>query len=457
MDTSFTSGSERSGPQPDAFAMDLNDAWFVPGDTVCFYFHAVSIGGAETYWSPLTGSELDEAEVRENPGEVTILPAGGYNAGGDILYVDGMNARGAQPYFDTSMQLMVSGGTSLYELVDRYDLRGPSSGVGNRPGARVVNTITQLIGPYRKIIWNTGNLDQGLIGDGTVTGEKSDDAQMLWTFLDQHTEEGGIYFNGDNIAEEIPALTGLFVPNLLTYMPHTLVNGDHVAQGYAVSPLVIGEVGGMFDHSPFPPNPPTIVDTMIAYGGCALINDFDVLAPAGASTQEMKYDGGVAGSNGAIIATKTVNAAATTMGVVLSGFSFHYIRDDGYGGLGYEPDRAHHLRDILVYLENTPGLPTSTRSTDYSNSLSQNYPNPFNPTTSIDFTVKELAPVTVKIYNVRGQLVKNLVNDRYAPGVTHKVTWDGRNDAGEAVSSGVYFYKLVTKNYTQTKKMVLLK
>jgi hypothetical protein len=182
-------------------------------------------------------------------------------------------------------------------------------------------------------------------------------------------------------------------------------------------------------------------------------NDFDVLAPAGPSTQEARYDGGVAGANGAIIAQYTENLDSVTVGVVLSGFSFHYIRDDRPAD---QLDRSHHLRDVLVWLGNNPPTPTPVGPA-YRNTLSQNYPNPFNPTTTIDFTVKELAPVTVTIYNVRGQRVKTLVEGRFAPGVTHHLTWDGRNDAGEAVASGVYFYKLVTKGFAQTRKMVVLK
>ena len=64
----------------------------------------------------------------------------------------------------------------------------------------------------------------------------------------------------------------------------------------------------------------------------------------------------------------------------------------------------------------------------------------------------------LRIYNVAGQLVKTLVNAEQAPkaeGFT--VQWNGRSNAGTPVSSGVYFYKLVAKNFTQTKKMVLLK
>ncbi len=90
--------------------------------------------------------------------------------------------------------------------------------------------------------------------------------------------------------------------------------------------------------------------------------------------------------------------------------------------------------------------------------LSQNYPNPFNPTTTIQFTIadRSLTNTKLEIYNVLGQKVKTLV-DEYRPQGTYTMIWDGRNDAGNLVASGVYFYVMRTRNFTQTKKMLLLK
>ena len=91
--------------------------------------------------------------------------------------------------------------------------------------------------------------------------------------------------------------------------------------------------------------------------------------------------------------------------------------------------------------------------------LSQNYPNPFNPVTSIQFTVgsgQSPTQIILKIYNLCGQLVRTLVDEEKAPG-TYKVTWDGKNYSEEAVASGIYFYQLKSKNFTDTKRMVLIK
>jgi hypothetical protein len=95
--------------------------------------------------------------------------------------------------------------------------------------------------------------------------------------------------------------------------------------------------------------------------------------------------------------------------------------------------------------------------------LSQNYPNPFNPSTAIPFRVRSLEfgagrPIhtTLAIYNILGQKVRTLVDEERIPG-EYKVIWDGKDEKGKEVSSGIYFYQLKTKDYTETKKMVLLK
>ncbi len=88
--------------------------------------------------------------------------------------------------------------------------------------------------------------------------------------------------------------------------------------------------------------------------------------------------------------------------------------------------------------------------------LFQNYPNPFNPTTEIQFTIPYKSNVTINIINIAGQKVRILSNQEYSTG-NHTVTWDGKDDNGNQLSSGIYLYRLVTDNITLRKKMVLLK
>ena len=88
--------------------------------------------------------------------------------------------------------------------------------------------------------------------------------------------------------------------------------------------------------------------------------------------------------------------------------------------------------------------------------MSQNYPNPFNPTTTIEFNLPTKSNVTINIYNLLGQQIQQLVNQEYSAG-NYRITWDGKTSDGIQTATGIYFYRLETNNYVETKKMLLLK
>jgi len=88
--------------------------------------------------------------------------------------------------------------------------------------------------------------------------------------------------------------------------------------------------------------------------------------------------------------------------------------------------------------------------------LHTNYPNPFNPSTVIAFDMASQGQVSIDIYNIKGQLVKSVVNGIYEVG-SHRVVWNGEDSAGRAVGSGVYFYRMRTVEYIKTMKMLLIK
>jgi len=91
-----------------------------------------------------------------------------------------------------------------------------------------------------------------------------------------------------------------------------------------------------------------------------------------------------------------------------------------------------------------------------SYNLEQNYPNPFNPVTTIKYSLPEVSFVTIKIYDMLGREVKTLINQEVTAG-NHKLTWKGDNNYGHKVSSGTYLYRITAGNFTEVKKMVLLK
>ncbi len=93
--------------------------------------------------------------------------------------------------------------------------------------------------------------------------------------------------------------------------------------------------------------------------------------------------------------------------------------------------------------------------------LLSNYPNPFNPETWIPYQLSEPSNITLSIHSIDGNVIKTLSLGYKQQGLYHDrnkaIYWDGKNDVGETVSSGIYFYTLITKNSTQTKKMLILK
>jgi hypothetical protein len=116
--------------------------------------------------------------------------------------------------------------------------------------------------------------------------------------------------------------------------------------------------------------------------------------------------------------------------------------------------------DVTIFLEvlepsDVDDL-TDNPNTPMSFALFQNQPNPFNPETNISFTLPVRAYVYMTIYNIEGKKVRILASREMSAG-THTVHWNGRDEAGNPVASGIYFYRLKTQHFDQTQKMVLMK
>ena len=121
--------------------------------------------------------------------------------------------------------------------------------------------------------------------------------------------------------------------------------------------------------------------------------------------------------------------------------------------------RTANFGDIVVGIsENaSPDIPRQFR-------LRQNYPNPFNPSTTIVFDIPTSAQIHLEIYDVRGRRIRTLLNSVKAAGV-HRIKWDGKNEAGLPVASGIYVYhlraipsgKAAVKAFKQSRKLLLIR
>ncbi len=108
-------------------------------------------------------------------------------------------------------------------------------------------------------------------------------------------------------------------------------------------------------------------------------------------------------------------------------------------------------REVTV-TEDDPGQAPDPQSVTQ---LLSNYPNPFNPSTEIDYSLVEAGHVTIEVFNLKGQLIRTLVDQPMTEG-THKVEWLGEDQSGKPVGSGIYLYRMKTDNYISTRKMLMI-
>jgi flagellar hook assembly protein FlgD len=109
-----------------------------------------------------------------------------------------------------------------------------------------------------------------------------------------------------------------------------------------------------------------------------------------------------------------------------------------------------------VILSSQTGIEDSEIGIATNYQLEQNYPNPFNPSTSIEYYIPSTSDVKVEIYNLLGSKITSLFEGKQSAG-SHTLTWNGKDQSGNPVASGIYFYKLSTPNFSETKKMMLMK
>lgn len=149
--------------------------------------------------------------------------------------------------------------------------------------------------------------------------------------------------------------------------------------------------------------------------------------------------------------------------------SFENIAGGSYGileklGVTYQGFEGGHrsLLGALINGQLAYGDTTTTKIEQqdeiksYDTTLAQNYPNPFNKTTQIEYYLKNGGDVKLEIYNVRGEMIKRLIDSAQMAG-KYAVLWDGTDDVGNDVPSGMYFYRLYAENNIVTKSLLILK
>jgi FlgD Ig-like domain len=130
-------------------------------------------------------------------------------------------------------------------------------------------------------------------------------------------------------------------------------------------------------------------------------------------------------------------------------FGLYSFQNDTNGVAGY-------YDNVVVKTLTTTSVKNPSQSQPREFSLLQNYPNPFNPSTKITYRLNASGFTTLGIYNILGRKIKSLVAQEQAPG-EYSVSWNGNDERGQTVASGVYFYTLQNGTYAETKKLILMK
>jgi hypothetical protein len=382
---------------------------------------------------------------------------------GPLAYASGMTVRGLPTLFDdTGAQPGVlfwndfanRGGQDewhgafanlgMYPGAD-YDIyytNGPSSGVSNGLGGRA--QLGQLYG-YDIMVYTAGDLGVNTISNLDYENDAGDDVGVVSDWLSQGGKK--MFATGDDLVSDMWVNSGASTQAFVTaWMGLTFQSNDaRPLLGGDTAPMVYSVAGNSVFNT---------TGSWIAYGGCRGINTFDAVTVNGGELLAEFNDG----TSGLSAATKFV--AGNTSEVITMPYDFMFIRTPSTGAKVGQPAsipaRASVLKEVLFSFgePGNPGFETGVPSAG-SILAASNYPNPFNPSTKIEFTMPKAGHLSLKVYTVRGELVKTLINEvRTESG---HVMWDGTNDQGKAVSSGVYFYEARTGDSVVVNKMALVK
>ncbi|MCP3974704.1 MAG: T9SS type A sorting domain-containing protein [bacterium] len=432
------SAASTSGVVQGKYAFDFNDDYFEPGDIIEFFYRAEANNGEVSLrprWAMSSNPDLRGAYV------VRCLPT----TGSTMLLCD--DANGAFFWWDEAFRY------NGYSGYDTYLTQAPSSGLENGLAGRAeIGDLDQ----YNMIVWDSGGVPGGTITT-LAGGHKTEDDVLLTDYIENSSHDTGLWVMGDLVGNDLgngsPFFHNVLGANLLSasqfYDDYTGITVPEVRATH-----VALQVSGL---EPY----------FWVYGGCPNIRDFSVVAPSGGLSSETfawEEDGGTTMVAGILNRDPDGDGNPTSPSgwdnhVAYNPFSYIRVRDSDFAlSNGFDLDYARQMvGDVLLLLglgANTAPDPAGT--VPAKTELSGNFPNPFNPKTTIKFALASEEHVHLSVYDLSGRVVKTLVNGSMLA-TDHEVVWDGKNENGDRIASGVYFYKLVAGDYTATEKMVMLK
>ncbi len=439
-------------PSEIKWAFDLPDQGFLfPCDVLHYYIEASDdvAGDIQTSTMPgdITGfGDFSHPLAYNSTYTIHCLPTitddgfGGYKQPGLLFLNDFANRGGEAEWYGAFDNIGLQAGRDY----DIYYTNAPSSGVGNGIGGRATDL---QIANYNDIVYTSGDLGVNTIANGDFDNDAGKDAEVLTLWLQSGNKD--MFLTGDDLASDLSQAGSVTLNLMETYMGLDFVDNNlNPLIGGQATPVVKAVPGnGVIVNEP----------SWVAYGGCGGINTFDAVNLQSGAVRLAEFTD-PAGNTGAFTySAATLMQQSNGTRVVSMPYDFMFIYDDP-GAKAPAPltARAQVLKDILGYfgIDAIPGDVTAVPGAEKF--VARAYPNPFNPTTKIEFTMPKTAEMTMKVYNVRGELVRTLIDEVREAGL-NSVMWDGTSDSGASVSSGVYFYEARTLGEVQVNKITMVK
>ena len=430
---------------PNNWAFDFAEDYFEPGDVIEFYYRAASDGGATSTHPQWAESADPFLRIHYT---LRCLPT----AGVERLFVeDGGSTSDFPEYWLQTVwrEAFVMNGQGEWDV---YKTQAPSSGLNNGLAGRAEpGDLAQ----YRMIIWDSGALQQFTISNALPEDLVFDDA-LLESWLNGSQHDTGLWVLGNGVASDLDDAPGflndvLGARLLLPGESYDALTGIMVPRVNVTDPLL-----EVFGQTPY----------FAVMAGCPTPQPLDLvgLEPSSAfarAVMEYENDGGV----GAVASVfnpdpdgdgELTSPTGFANRTVFTPFSYQLAQDTGFEVDHYPGYVRRMVDDVLERLFGVLGDPIAADPVPARTAFDGAYPNPFNPSTTLRFALAAPAHARLYVYDLAGRRVRSLV-DAELPAAEHEAVWDGHDDRGTALPSGVYFARLTAGDFARSQKVLLLK
>jgi hypothetical protein len=429
---------------------DLPDTGMLfPGDVLHYYFAATDVvaGDTRTSTAPADLSGYGRPNPLTYPAAFTVncLPSvrDAQGAQPTILLWNDSGNRGNDDEWNTTLQLLCQVGGLDYDV---FNTHGAASGVGNGLGGRA--TVPQITG-YADMLYTCGDLGAFTLSNGDYNVDAGNDLGLLEAWLGLGSRD--LFVAGDDLAASLYASGTAGRDFLANRLGASYVDGDVRDNIDGQDQPRVVKVSG---------NPVfTTANAWTVNGGCPTFNDFDYVTPLPGAVRLAQFTG-TDGASTPYTAAAAILKVNGTSRVISLDHDLSYIIDNAKIG-SPRPYRVWVLSNVLDYFQaalnfgdcyaGTPPLPAVPGSFAVTS-----YPNPFNPSVTLHYSLPKLGPVTMKVFDARGTLVRTLL-DGPVETAEGSVVWNGTDQRGGRAPSGLYFVETRAGDQVDVRKVTMLK